>query len=427
MAQFQFEAKDHTGARKRGVVQAGSQQEALSIIRKSRLEPLALKVAGAPAPAASRSATKRKTRLVEFYRDDKGRLQIQLGQQRPSVKELIVFTKQFTTLIESGVPIIQAINVLAAQQSKRSFRQILTEMREDVENGSSLAPAMRKHPQVFDSLYSSLVLAGEKSGQLSNIMRKVAEYMEKSEKIKGQVKSAMMYPAIIVAAALGTITVLMVFVVPTFAQQFQDGGKELPGITQMVMNVSSFMQHSWHLVIGGVVGAFVLYKQYAKTRTGRSQVDQMMLKLPGFGVLTRKVAVGRLCSTMATMLSAGVPILDALEIAANTAGNVVIQAFIHRVRQQVGSGSNVATPLAEGGLIPAMVVSMVAVGESTGALDQMLVRVSAFYEEEVDLAIKGLLSMIEPVLIVIIGSIVGVIVVAMYLPIFDLGAVATGQ
>ncbi len=356
-----------------------------------------------------------------FYRDKKGNWQMQLGEQKPTTKDLIIFSKQFSTMINSGVPLIQSLGILADQQRIRSFGTILGKIRFAVENGTTLSDAMEAFPLVFDSLYVSMVRAGEASGNLDTILLKLVTYIEKAAKIKSQVKSAMMYPMIVVVVATAVVSGLLVFVVPTFAKQYTESGKELPGLTQFVVDASNFLSESWYLIFGaGIVGLFAL-RAWVRTEKGRAGYDAALLRLPGVGMLLKKVAVGRFCSTMSTMMTSGVPLLDALSICAASAGNKTIELFVLNVRTGIEQGAKFSEPLAEGDLFPEMVVSMVSVGETTGALDDMLMKVSEFYEDEVDIAVKTVLSMIEPIMIVSIGGIVGVIVIAMYLPVFDMG------
>lgn len=419
MAEFKYMAKDMRGRTRRGKVKASSKAIAREVLMRQRLRPIAIRatklddVDGAP------------TGWRRFiFKDDKGRWQLQLGTSNPSTKDLIVFTKQFATMINSGVPLMQALGVLAGQQQIRGFGIMLDKVRVAVENGAALSEALEAFPATFDNLYIAMVRAGEASGNLDAILVKLTTYIEKAAKIKSQVKSAMFYPAMVVVVAIAVITALLVFVVPTFAKQFTDAGKELPGLTQAVVDLSTALQENWHIWFGILGAVMFAFRAYVKTENGRAWFDAFLLKTPGFGQLFRKLSVGRFCSTMATMLTSGVPLLEALTICAASAGNKTIEAFILKVRARIEQGSKFSEPLAEGDLIPKMVVSMVAIGETSGALDAMLEKVSEFYEEEVDLAVKTMLSMIEPAMIVIIGSIVGIIVIAMYLPVFDLGNLA---
>lgn len=416
MGEFKYKARDGQGRVKTGTIKASSKAQAKSVLARMRLRPMtitATKLDGSP--------QEKKPGLIE--RDEKGNIKINLGSDpKPTTKDLVIFTKQFATMINSGVPLIQSLGILAGQQRVKSFGRDLERIRYAVENGSTLSEALEAYPKLFDTLYVAMVRAGEVSGGLDTILLKLVTYIEKAAKIKSQVKAAMFYPAIIVFVAVVVVSGLLIFVVPTFAKQFADSGKELPGPTAFVMSLSDTLVNQWYVIIGGAVAFFIAFRAYIKTEPGRIWFDDVLLKVPGFGQLFRKIAVGRFCSTMSTMLTSGVNLLEALSICAASSGNKTIERFITSVRSSVEQGSRVSDPLAVGGIFPPMVVSMVAVGESTGAMDEMLEKVSEFYEDEVDLAVKTLLSMIEPIMIVGIGSIVGFIVVAMYLPIFEMGS-----
>jgi len=415
MAEFKYKAKDPAGRIKTGSISAPTKAAAKGQLQRMRLRPLTLQATKLDDPKDKKSAG------GLFSRDEQGRLKLAIGEAKPTTKDLIVFTKQFATMMASGVPLIQALGILAGQQRVRGFGRDLEKVRYAVENGATLSDALEAFPKLFDTLYIALVRAGESSGNLDQIMMKLVTYIEKAAKIKSQVKSAMMYPMIVVVVAAVVVGGLLTFVVPTFAKQYTDQGKPLPELTQIVVDLSNFLVESWYLVLGGIVGGVVGLKAWIGTEAGRKKFDQLILKAPGLGQLLIKVAVGRFCSTMSTMLMSGVNMLEALNICAAASGNKTIEAFVLRVRERIEQGSKFSEPLGEGALFPPMVVSMVAVGETTGALDEMLVKVSEFYEDEVDLAVKTLLSMIEPVMIVVIGGIVGFIVIAMYLPVFDMG------
>jgi type IV pilus assembly protein PilC len=322
-------------------------------------------------------------------------------------------------MLGSGVPLIQSLGVLAAQQKVPSFGRALEYIRAEVENGATFSAALENYPDIFDNLYIAMVGAGEASGNVDEILVKLTTYIEKSAKIKQQVKSAMFYPMMMVVVATAVISVLLIFVVPTFAKQYQDAGKELPWLTQQVVDASGFLSTNAPKIAGGIMVAITLFKRWAKTTTGRAVVDAALLRAPALGQLFKKVAVGRFCSTVSAMLTSGVNLLEALTICAASAGNIVIEEFILGVRSKIEQGQKLSQPLSQGDLFPQMVVSMVKIGEETGALDEMLGKVSVFYEEEVDAAVKTVLSMIEPMMIVGIGGTVGIIVIAMYLPVFD--------
>lgn len=416
MTQFQYKAKDPRGRVKSGSISANSRAQAKAVLSKMRFRIISIQAVASVGSGEDEGGILGKI----LARDAKGRLVLALGNQKPSAKDLIVFTKQFATMIGSGVPLIQAIGVLAQQQRVPAFGKVLSKIAFAVENGATLSESLRAFPDIFENLYVAMVRAGEASGNLDTIMLKLCTYIEKANKIKSQVKSAMFYPMMVVVVAITVISVLMIFVVPTFANQYKDAGRELPGLTQFVVDCSEFMVQRWYVIFGTMFAMVMLFRAWVKTPSGRRRFDQFLLKAPGFGVLFTKIAVGRFCNTMSTMLMSGVNILEALTICAASSGNVVIEAFVLWMRGRIEQGAKFSEPLAEGEIFPSMVVSMVAVGEATGKLDEMLEKISEFYEEEVDLAVKSLLSMIEPFMIVVIGSIVGVIVIAMYLPVFDM-------
>lgn len=415
MAEFKYKAKDGQGRVKTGIVKAASKAQAKSVLTRMRLRPILITASKLDGPPEAK-----KPGLIS--RDEKGNITLNLGgDPNPTTKDLVIFTKQFATMINSGVPLIQSLGILAGQQRVKSFGRNLDKIRYAVENGATLSESLEAFPKLFDSLYIAMVRAGEVSGGLDTILLKLVTYIEKSAKIKSQVKAASFYPAIIVVVAAAVVSGLLIFVVPTFAAQFAGSGKELPGPTAFVMSMSQVLLEQWYFIIGGLAAFIFGFRAYIKTEPGRAWFDDILLKVPVFGQLFRKIAVGRFCSTMSTMLTSGVNLLEALTICAASAGNKTIEKFVLRVRASVEQGSKVSEPLAVGGIFPPMVVSMVAVGESTGAMDEMLNKVAEFYEDEVDLAVKTALSMIEPIMIVGIGSIVGFIVIAMYLPIFEMG------
>jgi len=418
MAEFKYKAKDSRGKSRDGVLQAKTKAQAKEQLRRMRLKIVTLK-----ASKLDNVDDEDGGFLGKYIKKDaKGRTTIQFGEGKITDKDLIVFTKQFATMINSGVPLIQSLGILGAQQRIASFGKTLRNISGAVENGAKLSDAFEAYPKLFDTLYVAMVRAGEASGNLDVILLKLVTYIEKAAKIRSQVKSAMMYPLIVVGVAITVISGLLIFVVPTFARQYEDAGKELPGITQIVVDASNFLVSSWYMIFGSMIMAVFLFKYWLKTESGREKFDELILKAPGIGELLRKISVGRFCSTMATMLTSGVNILDALTICAASSGNKTIEKFISFVRSRIEQGTKLSEPLAEGGLFPNMVVSMVAVGEQTGALDEMLLKVSDFYEDEVDMAVATVLSMIEPIMIVVIGSIVGFIVIAMYLPVFDMAS-----
>ncbi len=341
---------------------------------------------------------------------------------QPAVKErdVIIFARQFSTMIDAGLPIIQCLNILYSQQDNKTFQKMLREIKESVESGTTLAESLQKYPKIFDNLFVNMIAAGEAGGILDTILKRLAGYMEKAARLKKQVKGAMIYPAITLAVAAIVVTILLVFVIPVFEKMFQDFGGQLPAPTQIVVNLSTFVKNKIFYIIGALIIFIFAFKKYYSTEKGRIVVDRFSLKLPVLGILLRKVAVAKFTRTMGTMLSSGVAILEALDIVAKTAGNKIIEMAINNVRAGITEGRTMAEPLAESGVFPAMVCQMIAVGESTGALDTMLEKIADFYDEEVDQAVENLTSMIEPFMLVFLGVVVGGMVIAMYLPIFTM-------
>jgi type IV pilus assembly protein PilC len=335
-------------------------------------------------------------------------------------KDLAIFVRQFSVMIDAGLPLVQCLEILGSQQDNKTFAKILQTTRMDVEGGASLADAMRKHPKAFDDLFVNMIAAGEAGGILDTILKRLATYIEKAVKLKAQVKGAMVYPVAVLCIAGIVIAVILWKVIPTFASMFAGLGAELPLPTRLVILASQwFIRLLPFLIIFGIL-AVVSFRRYYATYGGRRVVDRMILKMPILGIIMQKIAVSRFCRTLSTLISSGVPILDGLEITARTSGNAIIEDAIMAVRKGVESGLTVAQPLKESGVFPSMVVQMIGVGEQTGALDAMLGKIADFYEEEVDQAVANLLTLMEPVMILFLGVTVGGIVIAMYLPLFDL-------
>jgi type IV pilus assembly protein PilC len=337
-------------------------------------------------------------------------------------KDLMVFTRQFSTMIDAGLPLVQGLTILAEQSENPTFKVVLKEITKDVEGGSTLAEAMKKHTKIFDALFVNLVAAGEMGGMLDTILRRLAQFIEKAEKLKSQIKGAMTYPIVVMAVAFIVIAVILVFVIPVFEDMFKSFGSALPTPTQMVVNMSRFLKSNIHWVIIALIALIYGFKRYRDTAAGKKVTDSLLLKLPVFGNLLKKTAVARFTRTLGTMISSGVPILDALEIVAKTAGNVVIEEIIYEVRGSIAEGQTIAEPLSENDIFPGMVIQMIAVGEATGALDSMLEKIADFYDEEVDAAVAALTSMLEPLLMLFLGGSIGGLVIAMYLPIFGMAA-----
>ncbi len=343
-------------------------------------------------------------------------------QPKVTNKDIVIFTRQFSTMIDAGLPLVQGLTILAEQSENKTFRNILKEVTKDVEGGSTLAEALKKHSKVFDDLFVNLVAAGEVGGILDTIMRRLADYIEKSEALKKRIKGALTYPAVVVAIAILVISVILIFVIPVFESMFADFGAALPAPTQLVVNMSRFLKGNILWVILGLGALVFAFKKYRGSKGGRKTTDTIALKLPIFGDLLKKTAIARFSRTLGTMIQSGVPILDSLEIVAKTSGNVVLEEIIFEVRSSIAEGQTIADPLSETDIFPGMVVQMISVGEATGALDTMLGKIADFYDDEVDAAVDALTSMLEPLLMLFLGGSIGGLVIAMYLPIFQMAA-----
>jgi type IV pilus assembly protein PilC len=337
-----------------------------------------------------------------------------------SEKEIVVFTRQFATMIDAGLPLVQCLEILASQQENKTFKKALTEIRQSVEGGATFAAALKQHPKVFSSLYANMVEAGEAGGILDTILNRLAQYMEKAMSLKKKVKSAMIYPSTIVSVAVVVVIFLLVFVIPTFKAMFEGFGAALPLPTQIVLELSRIVRSYFLVGLVVIVAMIVGVKWWYGTEAGRKTIDAFLLKTPVFGILIRKVAVAKFTRTLGTLISSGVAILEGLDITARTAGNKVVEAAVLRTRASIAEGKTIADPLRESGVFPPMVVQMIAVGEQTGALDAMLGKIADFYDEEVDTAVTNLTSLLEPMLMVFLGIVIGGVVIAMYLPIFKL-------
>ena len=337
-----------------------------------------------------------------------------------TTKDILIFTRQFSVMIDAGLPLVQGLEIIATQADNAEFRRVLTDVKVRVESGSTFADALANHPKAFDELFVQLVRAGEIGGILDTILQRLGAYIEKNEKLKRRVKGAMVYPSIVLAVAVGVTVVLLMFVTPTFEKMFKDFGGAMPAPTQFLIDLSHAMTNYWFLILGIPVLLFAAWRAWVGTQGGRSRWDAFVLKVPLAGSLIRKIAVARFSRTLGTMLSSGVPILDALEIVAKSAGNRVIERAILTVRTRIAEGKNIAGPLADTKVFPPMVVQMIGVGEATGAMDQMLSKIADFYDYEVDVAVTALTSMIEPFMMVFLGGVVGGFLIAMYLPIFSI-------
>jgi type IV pilus assembly protein PilC len=335
-------------------------------------------------------------------------------------KDLAIITRQLATMIDAGLPLVQCLDILAQQQEKKFLKSTLQDIRQDVEGGSTFSAALKKHPKVFSGLYTNMVEAGEAGGILDTILNRLAAYIEKAMTLKKRVKTAMFYPATIVSVALVVVTFLLMYVIPTFEQLFAGFGASLPLPTVIVLKLSNFVQAYILFIIGGLVGTVVGLRMYYRTEGGKRAIDGLLLRLPIFGTLIRKVAVAKFTRTLGTLVSSGVGILDGLDITARTAGNKVVEDAILKARTTIAQGKTIAEPLQASKVFPPMVTQMIAVGEQTGALDRMLNKIADFYDEEVDSSVAGLTSLLEPLLVIFLGVIIGGVVIAMYLPIFKL-------
>jgi type IV pilus assembly protein PilC len=398
MAVFAYAGRGRGGQTARGELSAADRDAAISHLRSQGITVATIEEKGKP----------------KVFGDRK---------QKITDKDLVIFTRQFATMIDAGLPLVQCLEILSAQCDNKSLGKLLTDVRMDVESGKTYTDALKKHPRVFDNLYCNMVQAGEIGGILDTILTRLAVQMEKALKLKAQIKSAMYYPAAIVSVAVIVVAVLMVWVIPIFAKMFVEVGGALPGPTQFVISLSDFMQrYILFMAVGGAIGLWGL-KRYYDTPDGRLKIDTYALKIPIVGDLIRKVAVAQFTRTLGTMLQSGVPIMDALEVVARASGNKVVENAILAARTSVGEGKTLADPIGKTDVFPPMVVQMISVGEATGALDSMLIKIAEFYDDEVDAAVAGLTSLLEPALMVFLGVVIGFIVIAMYLPIFKMASV----
>ncbi len=348
------------------------------------------------------------------------------GKKGVSIKDLCVFTRQFATMINAGLPLVQCLEVLGRQQPKPHFKQAIQQVMIDVEGGQTLSEGLAKQKHIYGDLYVNMIAAGETGGILDTILQRLAVFLEKNDALQRKVKGALTYPAIVLFVAVGACIFMLMGVIPVFAKMFSDFGGELPAPTRIVMNLSDFLRYNWYLLVGGVVVAVVGYKRLRKTKWGELQTDKLFLKVPIIGNVLRKGGVARFTRTLGTLIGSGVPILQGLEITARTAGNRVLQNAIERSSIAISQGDTIAEPLRTSGVFPPMVVQMISIGESTGALDEMLAKVADFYDDEVDAAVDALTAAIEPLMIVVMGTMVGGMLVAMYLPMFKMANVVGG-
>ncbi|NMC62589.1 MAG: type II secretion system F family protein [SAR324 cluster bacterium] len=401
---FLWEGKNAAGKFVKGEIEARDIQAVFNTLRSQRLIPNA-------------------SRIREKGKGFEAEIKIPGFGPKVKAKDVVIFTRQFATMIDSGLPIVQGLDVLAKQNDNPAFKKVLLAVKEHVENGGTLAEGLKKHPKVFDDLYTNMIDAGENGGILDIILERVAVHLEKSLKLKREIKTAMIYPAVVVSAAVIVTAVLLIFVIPTFAELFQDFGAALPLPTQIVINMSNFVVENVFVLFGGLFAVLIFGFRFMRTERGREVMHPLFLRLPIFGDIIRKVSVARFTRTLGTMLSSGVPILEALNICARTAGNKVVEKDVLRARISISEGKSMTEPLSESPVFPPMVVQMIGVGEQTGALDAMLQKIADFYEEEVDNAVTAMKQLIEPLMILFLGVIVGGLIIAMYLPIFKMGSV----
>ena len=396
MPAFTYTARALNGDLKTATIEAPNRDEVIAQLRKQRLNVVKID--------EKKEAEKAKQKKA-------GKI---------SMRDIVIFTRQFSTMINAGLPLVQALDILAKQSENKALKDVTLSVVFDVESGHTVADALRKHPKAFSDLYVNMVAAGEAGGILDTILMRLATFMEKNDALVRKVKGAMIYPGVIMSVAAIAIVVLLIFVIPTFEKMFASVGLALPLPTRIVIGMSKFLQGYWYICIGAIYGAFFAFKKYYATNDGKLVIDRLMLKAPVLGDVLRKSSVSRFTRTLGTLIGSGVSILEGLEITAKTAGNRVISDAIMESRASIAGGETIAAPLQKSQVFPPMVISMIAVGEQTGGLDEMLSKIADFYDEEVDAAVSGLLSMMEPRMIVFLGVVVGGMVVAMYLPIFDM-------
>jgi type IV pilus assembly protein PilC len=396
MAVFTYTARSATGDIMSGEREGRTRDEVVGFLRTQRLTPV---------------------KIEEKAKKEGGGITFGTGIQ---TRDIVIFTRQFATMINSGLPLVQSLDILAKQSENKALQKVIGQVLYDVESGQTLADAMRNHPKVFTDLYVNMVAAGEAGGILDTILLRLAVFLEKADALKRKIKGAMIYPSVIFAVAGIAVTVLLLFVIPTFQRMFESAGVPLPGPTLFVVALSKLLQAYWWALAIGLVAIGLLIKQYYKTPSGQLVLDRLLLNLPVMGVLQRKAGIARFTRTLGTLVSSGVSILDGLEITARTAGNRVLHDAIMESRQSIAGGETISEPLKRSGVFPPMVTSMINVGEQTGGLDEMLTKIADFYDEEVDAAVEALLSAMEPIMIVFLGVVVGGMIIAMYLPIFDM-------
>ena len=403
MAKFMWEGRTRVGGTMTGEIEAPNEAFVIAQLRRQQIIPVKIK---------------NKPRDLS--------LRIPGRSGKVSRRELAIFTRQFATMIDAGLPLVQCLDILGMQQENQAFKKVILKVKEDVESGSTFADALVKHPRVFDELFVNLVSAGEVGGILDTILSRLAAYIEKAMKLAKQVKSAMVYPSTILAVAFIVTVVLLLYVIPIFGEMFQDFGAALPAPTMIVLALSAYTRKYFLLIMVLIVLLVIGIRWYYKQEGGRRKIDRLLLRAPIFGDLLRKIAVARFARTLGTMVSSGVPILESMDIVAKSAGNKIIEEAIVKARASISEGKSISEPLAESKVFPVMVTQMVNVGEATGALDTMLNKIADFYDDEVDAAVGALTSLLEPILMIFLGVVIGGLVIAMYLPIFKLAGVVGG-
>jgi type IV pilus assembly protein PilC len=396
MPSFEWKGRTRAGGNQEGVLLADNRDAAISVLRRQQIQVTNIREKG------------REIKLIP-------RLPGKVNRKR-----IAIFTRQFSVMLDAGLPLVQCLEILGSQEENKTFAAIINEVRSDVESGASIADSMRKHPKAFDNLYTNMVAAGEAGGILDVILQRLSTYIEKIVKLNAQVKSAMIYPVAVIVIAALVVFIILWKVIPVFSQLFAGLGGEMPFLTRMVIGASNFVGRYFIFILILIAAIGFAINRYHQTYRGRRVLDGLLLKVPVLGMLLRKIAVARFCRTLSTLTASGVPILDGLEITAKTAGNAIVEDAVMAVRKSVEEGKTVSEPLAETKVFPAMVVQMINVGEQTGALDQMLSKIADFYEEEVDTAVAGLMKLIEPLMISILGVVIGTIVAAMYLPLYSI-------
>ena len=402
MPVFVWQGKTAQGKVLKGEIEATNIQAVFARLRSQRIQPI---------PSQVREKGKGLSREINIPG---------LGP-KVTAYDVMLFTRQFSTMIDAGLPIVQSLDILAEQTENKPLKKTISDVRRDVSGGTTLADALEKHPKAFDDLYVNMVRAGEAGGVLNTILNRIAMFIEKADKLKKKVKGAMIYPSTIITVAIGVVAILLIFVIPVFAELYGSMGRALPVPTQITINVSNFFRANFLYLIAAIILAVVAIRMYYKTPQGRLAIDGLLLKFPVIGDLLRKVAVARFSQNMSLLLASGVPILDGLAITAKTAGNKVIEMAIMNARVSISEGKTVAEPLEKSGVFPPMVCQMVSVGENTGALDNMLKRVGDFYEDEVDNSVNNITALMEPMIMIFLGIVLGGLVISMYLPIFQLG------